>query len=142
MASVWPRLPDGPSGISAVSSSLPPSATATLCADSNVVCLNKSRFAVRVDWKTSDKSGTGAPIKYTADSGLFWFFGPENIEVLLKVLDACALNNRFWIFSAATTDVEYTITVTDTLTGRTKTYFHKGGSAAPAITDTDGMSCS
>ena len=142
MAGVWSAVPAVPSGISAVSSSLLPSATAALCADSNVVCLNKSRFAVRIDWKTSDHTGTGAPIKYTADSGLFWFFGPENIEVLLKVLDACALNNRFWIFSAATTDVEYTITVTDTLTGRTKTYFHKGGSAAPAITDTDGMSCS
>jgi hypothetical protein len=112
------------------------------CADPKVVCLSNNRFSVRVTWKTSSDSGTGTPIKFTPDSGLFWFFGSDNIEVLLKVLNACSYNNRYWIFAAATTDVEYTITVTDTLTGRVKTYFHAGGSPAPAITDTDAIPCS
>jgi len=120
-----------------------PNAT-SLCLDPNYVCLSGSRFAVKIDWKTTDgkSSGAGVPIKYTPDSGLFWFFGPDNIEVLLKVLNACTLNNKYWVFAAATTDVEYTITVTDTLTGKAKTYFHAGGTPAPAITDTDGMQCS
>lgn len=104
---------------------------------STVACLVNNRFSVRIDWKTSGgQTGAGQAIKYTDASALFWFFGPDNIEVLLKVLNACSLNNTYWVFSAATTDVEYTIYVTDTQKGTTKTYFHAGGSAAPAITDT------
>ena len=114
------------------------------CTATNTICLSNNRFATKITWRTTDgkTSGDGIPIKYTTDSGLFWFFGSDNIEVLLKILNACTLNNRYWIFSAATTDVEYTITVTDTLTGKVKTYFHKGGSPAPAITDTDAIPCS
>jgi hypothetical protein len=101
-----------------------------------VACLNNNRFSVSIDWKTSGQSGQGQAIKYTDASALFWFFGPDNIEVLLKVLNACSLSNTYWVFSAATTDVEYTIRVVDTQSGATKTYFHAGGSPAPAITDT------
>jgi hypothetical protein len=101
------------------------------------VCLNKNRFGVSVSWRTAaGQTGQGQAIKYTADSGLFWFFGSENIEMITKVLDACGLNQRYWLFAAATTDVEYTITVTDSKTNTTKTYFHAVGSPAPAITDT------
>ena len=101
------------------------------------VCLVNGRFSVSIDWKTSGgQTGQGQAIKYTDASGLFWFFGPDNIEVLLKVLNACSLNSRYWVFAAATTDVEYTIRVTDTTNGTTKTYFHAGGTPAPAITDT------
>ena len=103
-----------------------------------VACLSNNRFSVHIDWKTSaGQTGQGQAVKYTDASALFWFFGPDNIEVLLKVLNACPLSNTYWVFSAATTDVEYTITVTDTATKKTKTYFHAGGSPAPAITDTD-----
>jgi hypothetical protein len=101
------------------------------------VCLVNGRFSVSINWKTSGgQSGSAQAIKYTDASALFWFFGPDNIEVLLKVLNACSLNNTYWVFAAATTDVEYTITVTDTTNGKVKTYFHAGGSPAPAITDT------
>jgi hypothetical protein len=117
-------------------------AAANPCSAPNTICLSNNRFAVKIIWKTKDASGDATPIKYTPDSGLYWFFGSDNIEVLLKILNACTLNNRYWIFSAATTDVEYTITVTDTLTGKVKTYFHAGGTPAPAITDTDAIPCS
>jgi hypothetical protein len=69
------------------------------------------------------------------DSGIFWFFDPENWEMLVKVLDGCALNGHYWIFAAATTNVEYTLRVTDALTGRSKSYFNPLGNAAAAITD-------
>jgi lysyl endopeptidase len=102
------------------------------------VCLVNGRFSVSIDWKTSGgQSGSAQAIKYTDASALFWFFGPDNIEVLLKVLNACSLNSTYWVFAAATTDVEYTIHVTDTTNGKTKTYFHAGGTPAPAITDTN-----
>ena len=40
------------------------------------------------------------------------------------------------MFSAATTNVEYTLTVTDTLTAESKSYRNELGTSAPAITDT------
>ena len=115
------------------------STTPTVCTPSTTtMCLNNNRFAVRVSWRTAaGQTGQGQAIKYTADSGLFWFFGSENIEMLVKVLNACGLNDRYWLFAAATTDVEYTITVTDTKNNTTKTYFHGVGTPAPAITDTN-----
>jgi PKD repeat protein len=142
LTSAEPDVPGAMSTLAVFDGPTLPNAT-NLCADPNYVCLANNRFAVKIDWKTTDgkSSGTSTPIKYTPDSGLFWFFGPDNIEVLLKVLNGCALNNRFWVFAAATTDVEYTIVVTDTQTGKSKTYFHAGGTPAPAITDTDAMSC-
>jgi hypothetical protein len=130
-------------GTTQVTKSITVTVTNDPCAAVHTICLNNNRFATKITWKTTDgtSSGDGIPIKYTVDSGLWWFFGADNIEVLLKILDACALNNRYWVFSAATTDVEYTITVTDTLNGHVKTYHHVGGSAAPAITDTDAIPC-
>ena len=71
------------------------------------------------------------------DSGIFWFFEPENWEMQVKVLDACELNDRFWVFAAGTTDVEYTLRITDTATGTEKRYRNPLGRAAPAVTDTD-----
>ena len=38
------------------------------------------------------------------------------------------MNGRFWVFSGALSNVEYTITVTDTLTGIVKTYANPSGS--------------
>ncbi len=56
------------------------------------------------------------------DSGLFYFPGQVNWEVLVRVLDGCAINDHFWVFAAATTSVEYDLTVTDTLSGESRSY--------------------
>lgn len=102
----------------------------------NTICLSSDRFAVSVTFRANNTPGNATAIEYTADSGLFWFFSSTNIEMLLKIINACSLNQRYWVFAAATTDLEYTITVTDTKTGNVKQYFHAAGTPAPAITDT------
>ncbi len=56
--------------------------------------------------------------------------------MLIKVLDGCDITNHFWVFFAATTNVEYTVHVTDTDTGAVQQYFNPLGVAPPAITDT------
>ena len=56
-------------------------------------------------------------------------------EVLLKVLDGCALNGHVWVFGASTTDLGYVIRVTDTATGKVKEYRNEPGTPAAAITD-------
>jgi hypothetical protein len=45
-------------------------------------------------------------------------------------VDGRAFNNRFWFFSGALSNVEYTITVTDTVTGAVRTYFNPSGTLA------------
>jgi hypothetical protein len=107
----------------------------------NAHCLSSDRFKVRTHWRTTNGTrGTGPAVQgaSTNDSGLFYFFNPDNWEVLLKVLNACSSTQpRFWVFSAATTNVEYTITVVDTQEQQARSYFKPQGPPAPAITDTN-----
>jgi len=55
--------------------------------------------------------------------------------MLLKVLNACGFNQRYWVFYAATTNVEFTLTVTDTQSGKVKVYFNPLDSPAAPIQD-------
>ncbi len=101
-------------------------------------CLQDSRYSVTVEWwKADGESGAARVVREgTDDSGLFWFFAPDNWEVLIKVLDGCALNGNVWVFGASTTDLGYRIAVTDTKTGAVKEYTNDPGLPAPAIADT------
>ena len=100
-------------------------------------CLQGSRYEVTVDWWTADgQSGEAAVADVgTADSGLFWFFSSTNWELLVKVLDACAVNDHHWVFGAATTDLGYRVKVTDTESGSVREYRNEAGRAAQAIAD-------
>jgi plastocyanin len=106
------------------------------------LCLNKSRFRVETDWRIPNGTtgaGQAVALPSAPDSGLFYFFGPDNIEMLIKVLNACVptLGNRFWVFYAATTNVELAVVVTDTQTGRTKGYYNPLNRTAPPVQDVD-----
>src|SRR6185295_18027943 len=112
-------------------------------ADATHLCLQQGRFRVDVAWQDpSGHTGVGTVASATCeggtptDSGLFWFFAPQNWEMLVKVLDGCALNDRYWVFAAATTNVHYVLTVTDTKTGASVHYDNPQGRSAPATTDT------
>ena len=74
-------------------------------------------------------------------SGLFWFFAPDNWELMVKVLDGCAANGSHWVFSAATTNVAYRLTVTDTQAEVTWSHDNPLGRTAPAVTDTTALPC-
>ena len=56
--------------------------------------LHDGRFHVEVSWEDFDNhEGVGRVVPGASEaSGLFWFFGPGNWEVLVKVLDGCAVN--------------------------------------------------
>ena len=108
------------------------------------LCLQDGRFRVEVDWKDfENNSGKGHPIPLAGrdDSGLFWFFQEENIELTVKVLNGCGLGGHWWVFLSSGSTVEYTVKVTDTLTDTTKTYTNDRGEAAPLLADTAAFSC-
>ncbi len=111
--------------------------TRTPCTpDATALCLDGDRFQVEVDWNTGSQSGQGMVLSTTRDEGSFVFFNPNNVELLVKVLDGCRDNGHYWVFYGALTDVEYEIQVTDTETGKAKRYFNPLGNPAPAVTDT------
>jgi hypothetical protein len=116
--------------------------TNTLCIDDQP---GDRRWAVGVTFSSPQASGTGEAIALAplgvADGGLFWFFDPTNPEMLFKILDACALNQSFWVFYSATTNVGFVVNVRDTRTGRTRTYSNQDGTAAVPVQDTSAFAC-
>ena len=108
--------------------------------NSTTICLNNDRFAVSATWRTSDgKSGSGDAVRLTADTGYFTFFGAANVEMVVKVLNGCGLNSRYWIFAGGLTNVNVTLTVRDTLTSAVRTYTNPLNTAFQPIQDTDAM---
>jgi hypothetical protein len=106
----------------------------------NALCLTDNRFKVEIEWErmNGDKGpGRSVTLAGREDSGLFWFFDPANLEMLIKVLDRCDSGfESFWVFYAATTNVGFELTVTDTLSGESKTYRNAVGATALPVADT------
>jgi hypothetical protein len=96
----------------------------TCAAGSEVLCLQGGRFQARLAWKNpfTGETGTGKTLPLTGDTGAFWFFDPDNLELMVKVLDGREVNGYFWVFYGSLSNVEYTLTLTDTATGTAKTY--------------------
>jgi len=100
-----------------------------IASDTNL-CLFSQRFKVEVDWKNqhnANETGFGHALAGTDETGYFWFFSSTNTELVVKVLDGRAVNGKFWVFYGGLTDVEYEITVTDTVTGAVKSYLKPVG---------------
>jgi len=95
--------------------------------------LRGGRFVVTVDFidPRDGKTGHGQAVALMADTtGAFWFFDSANLELMIKVIDGQAVNGHFWVFYGALSDVDYTITVNDTKTAKTKTYHNPQGTLA------------
>jgi hypothetical protein len=89
-----------------------------------LLCLSQKRFSVQVEFTDprDGSKGTARTVTLTDDTGAFWFFGPGNLELMIKVLDGSGVNGHFWVFYGGLSDVEYTITVTELATGKKKVY--------------------
>ncbi|REJ99480.1 MAG: PKD domain-containing protein [Acidobacteria bacterium] len=107
-----------------------------------LVSLRNSRFEVSVTYRTATGAVRQAQGAAYEDASSFWhFFGEENIEVFVKVLDGCVLNGHFWVFAAGATDVGATIDVLDTTNDRSWTYSNPDGSTFATVTDTAALPC-
>ena len=87
------------------------------CVESDtVMCLRDGRYEVTLEWMTPDGEVGSAKVARprTRDSGLFYFFSYGNWEVLLKVLDGCAINKHHWVYAASASDLGMKLVVRDT----------------------------
>ncbi len=76
------------------------------------------------------------------ESGLLYFFDRDNSEVLIKVLDACAVNGHRWVFAAPVTTLAFNLRVDETATG--EYWEHKnprGGVTATTESDLTAFPC-
>ena len=106
--------------------------------DAQTLCLNGDRFQIRTTWRRPNgTTGEGMAVELTPDTGYFWFFNEDNVEMVIKVIDACATRDHFWVFAGGLTNVEVTITVTDTQTENVKTYVNPLRTPFEPIQDTD-----
>jgi hypothetical protein len=82
------------------------------------------------------QTGEGEAVSETSDTGMFWFFSANNLEVIVKVVNGCDLNQRYWVFASGLTNVAVTVRVTDTRTGILRTYTNPRDVAFQPIQDT------
>lgn len=123
-------------------------AGSSVCAPSSTsLCLDGStpgdrRFRLEIAYTTAQGGGRSgsatavstAPLGFDA-GGIFWFFDASNPEMLVKVLDGCGVNGHRWVYAAGTTDVAWTLTVKDRVSGIVRTYANPLGHASSAVTD-------
>jgi hypothetical protein len=119
-----------------------PAAPIPCAAGGSRLCLETSRFAVTTEYVLPDAaSGPGQTIALTGDTGAFWFFAGANLEMLVKVLDGCALGGHFWVFAAGLTNAQVITTVVDTRTGAARRYVNPQGAPFAPIQDTVAFPC-
>ena len=110
-------------------------ATGTCRGDRNKLCLLGHRFAVTVTWMNqfNGASGTGAALALSDLTGAFSFTEPSNLELLFKMIN---FGDRVAVFYGTLSNLQYTATVTDTLTGEVKTYVNPPGNYCGGLDNT------
>jgi hypothetical protein len=71
------------------------------------------------------------------NSGLFSFSPSADPELLLNLRDGCGVNGHYWLYVSTVTDVELTVKVRDTQTGRTWAWFNPAGSVPAPVRDVE-----
>lgn len=116
----WPRRleVDAPAGVDGLLGTFADGCVT----ETHALCLTGNRFRVTATYHDHlGRDGVGYASPLTSESGTFWFFSPESVELIVKVVDACAHPDfgNFWVFASGLTDVEVHLSVVDTWTGAT-----------------------
>lgn len=107
------------------------------------LCMGAGRFRVSATWEVEPGAAPepAHAVQLTSDTGWFWFFRDSNLEVVAKLLDACAGFDRWWVFASGLTNVGVALTVEDLVGGDVRTYRHERGAAFVPVQDTDAFRC-
>jgi len=106
--------------------------------DRTTLCLNEDRFRVTVRQENAaGEAGDGKAAQLTGDTGYFWFFSENNVEVVVKVLNGCGIGDpAYWVFIGGLTDLRVEVEVEDVEADETKTYVNELGTLFVPVSDT------
>lgn len=86
-------------------------------ADAQTICLRGGRYGVSATFRNQrDPAAPARPASaraLSAESGAFWFFRPDNLELMVKILDGSAINAHHWLFVSSLSDLDVELTVRD-----------------------------
>ena len=118
---------------------LRPTGSGICIPDATSLCLNDGRFRLTASWRRANgEEGPGQGVQLTDDTGYFWFFNSANVEMVVKVLEACSQPTpRYWVFAGGLTNVEVELRVEDTDSGLSVTYRNPQRTPLEPIQDTD-----
>jgi hypothetical protein len=123
-------------------------AVTTCTRNNNTVCLDSARFQVTVAYdNTVTGAGAGQVLLFgstraeSTESGFFYFTDPSNFEMGAKVLNACGVNNAWWVFIGGLTNQGWSLNVLDTTTQAAKFYGNTDGVTTVTTTDTAAFPC-
>ncbi len=97
--------------------------------DAFTMCLVNGRYRVTSHWRNQFAGGTTANLaktKLTDTTGAFWIADANTYEYLIR-FNTATNNGRIWIAIPTFTDVEFWVSVTDTIGGQSKEYHSNPG---------------
>ncbi len=107
----------------------PRAAAGTCAADAQTACLIGGRYKVTSHWKNQYAGGqvrTLNTTKRTEATAAFWLTEANTYEFMLRISTATD-NGKAWISILTFTDVEFWISVTDTVSGQSFEYHSPAG---------------
>ncbi len=121
----------------------PPAGSMTGCAADETVAALGGGYDVRACFETPSGARMDASNYHleASASGLLYFFDRDNVEVLVKVLDGCAVNGHRWVFVAPVTDLAFNLEIVERATGRRFVHRNPKGLTAEPRSDTAAFPC-
>lgn len=113
--------------------------------DDTSLCLMGNRFKITAEFDPPNDDddlfelGHAFPLDdspQAGGSGTFWFFDDTNKELLVKVINACPVNNHMWFFAGGLTNVNVRLKVCDTHHGVQRVYVNPQSTPFQPIQDT------
>ena len=111
------------------------------CTPTTPVLEFEGGYEVRMCYVTpSGESGQAEGAAWSSEGGILWFFGRNNPEVLVKVLNGCSNNEHRWVFVAPVTTLEFSLVVTGP-GGDPWEHTNRPGATATTKSDTKAFQC-
>jgi hypothetical protein len=91
--------------------------------DANTLCLFGSRFKVTAQYQSYGSStySTATATGFSDNTGFFTTVTPGNVDVVVKLVNFCSLNNSWSAYIGGTTDLGVRVSILDTNTNNTYT---------------------
>jgi uncharacterized protein YjbI with pentapeptide repeats len=99
-------------------------------------CFSHSRFHIAATWRGPDgRTGSGTVVQLSDSSGYFWFSDPSRVEIAFSFADSCIVNHAYWFYAGGLANVQVSMSIIDTKSGKSKTYENPQGRLFQSLQD-------